>query len=132
MIKIKTFQQACKKLGLNPKRCLPGVSRMLKQDQAATLAFARLVIVARALNDGWEPDWNNYNEYKYFPWFWMNKPGFRLFVIDCDLAFTHATGGSRLCFRSRELAEHAAKYFKKDYEALMCLPKKAARKAAKK
>jgi len=132
MTKIKTFAQACKKLGLNPERCLPGVSRVPKKHQAATLAGAKLVIITEALNDGWEPDWDNSNEAKYFPWFWMNKPGFRLDDLVFGWSASDTGAGSRLCFKSRGLAEHAAKYFLKEYEALMVIAKKKpARKAAK-
>jgi hypothetical protein len=131
-MKIKSFVQACKKLGLNPNRCLPGVSRMPKKHGAAVLAVAKLMIITEALNDGWEPDWDNSNEAKYFPWFWMNSPGFRLDGLVYFWSASYSGSGSRLCFRTQDLAEHAAKHFLKEYEALMCIPKKPAKKSVKK
>lgn len=126
----KTFAQCCKAKGLDPKKSLPVVAGMPKEMQASILATARLYIITAALNGDWVPDWNNSGEYKYFAWWWMNKPGFRLRVVVCGWSSSRAGAGSRLCFRTRELAEHAAKYFKKDYEAMMTIPSK--KKPAKK
>ena len=33
------------------------------------IARRKLETITEALNEGWRPDWNNTNEYKYFPWF---------------------------------------------------------------
>lgn len=73
--KIKTFDDACKVLRLNPKKVLPDFSMYPKHDHAAMIAHAKLVIIARAANrlankgKQWKPDWNNYSERKYYPWF---------------------------------------------------------------
>ena len=118
MAKIKTFEAACEALGVNPK-ALPDFSNVPPKHQAALIAHFKLVIIAQALNDGWEPDWNNNNEWKYFPWFDMeksssNKTGFRLdFAINY---YSHSYAGSRLCFKSSELAEYAGKTFIKLYK----------------
>lgn len=31
------------------------------------------IIIVKALNEGWVGDWNNSNEYKYYPWFYLGK-----------------------------------------------------------
>lgn len=114
--KIKTFEGACKALKLDPVKALPKVSGMPKRHQDATIAHAKLVIIIEALNEGWKPDWKNGQWDKWYPWFWMNS-GSGLSLDDVDDQFSFSYVGSRLCLKSRELAEYAAKKFKKLYEA---------------
>lgn len=70
--KIKTFEGACKALKLKAT-ALPNVSALPKKHQKALIAHYKLVIISEALNAGWQPDWSNWNEYKYFPWFEVKK-----------------------------------------------------------
>jgi hypothetical protein len=121
---IKTFTEYCNAKKVKKKDILPDVSNMPLKHRSALTSTAIMFLITEHLNDGWEPDWDNSNEYKYWPWFYMNKPGFRLDDISCRWANSHSSAGSRLCFRTRELAEHAAKFFLKEYEAMMILPKK--------
>ena len=118
---IKTFLEACKKLKLDPKKVLPVVKSMPLEMQKPQLAYTKLVIIAAALNDGREPNWDNTNEWKYWPWFWMDKPGFRFGASDCSLSGTDSAGGSRLCFRTRELSDYAAKKFLPLWKDLMVI-----------
>jgi len=77
----------------------------------------QMVIITKALNEGWAPDWSDHSEYKYYPYFEMaGSSGFRFH----DDAYWHSISyvGSRLCFKTRELAVHAGKTFAplyKDY-----------------
>jgi hypothetical protein len=110
--KIKTFASACKALKLDPDKILPAVSPFPKNHQTALIAMAKLIIIVQALNEGWVPNWNNDNEYKYYGWFDMEKEknnpsGFRLYGVDSYCSCSDV--GSRLCFKSRELAEYAFK-----------------------
>lgn len=120
--KIKTFEGACKALKLDAKKVLPNVSKFPKQHQSALVAHAKLVIIAQALNNGWKPNWQDHNQYKYFPWFYHdNKPGsaFSFHVCDCNCAVTYV--GSRLCYKNRETAEYAGKQFIKLYKQYFTL-----------
>jgi len=117
---IKTFEDACKALKLDAKKVLPDVSAMPKKHQAALIAHSKLIIITEALNEGWQPNWNDDNEWKYYPWFVVKasekKPaGFGFSVTDFALWGTDTGVGSRLCFRSSELALYAAKQFEKLY-----------------
>ena len=107
--KIKTFEDACKALKLDPVKVLPKVSGMPKHHQEAMIAHAQLVIIAEALNGGWKPDWDNHNEWKYYPWFRMSGSGLSFYGYDGSSSDSGV--GSRLCFKSRELAEYAGKQF---------------------
>ncbi len=73
-------------------------------------AHAMLVAVAKVLNEGWQPDWENSSQYKYIPWF-KHKPGFGLSFDVVVSWITGSTVGSRLCYKSEELAEYAATQF---------------------
>jgi hypothetical protein len=120
MAKIKTFEQACKALKIDAK-ALPDVSKLPEKHQAAMVAHYKLIVIAEALNEGWQPDWSNWNEYKYFPYFKVNadasKPsGSGLSYYGYGARGTSPFVGSRLCFKSWELAEYAGKQFKDLYE----------------
>jgi len=119
--KIKTFEAACAALKLNPKTTLPEVKSFPSKHQAALVAHAKLIIIAEALNEGWQPDWNDHSQWKYYPWFTVKASakvpsGSGLAFSDCDHWNSLTTVGSRLCFKSEELAEYAGKQFKKLYE----------------
>lgn len=118
--KIKTFEGACKALGINPKS-LPDVKALPKKHQKALVAHYKLIIIIEALNEGWEPNWNDRGQYKYFPYFQVEasekKPagfGFSNAHYDSWPAGTHV--GSRLCLKSYDLALYAGKQFKKEYK----------------
>ena len=119
---IKTFADACKVEGLNSKKVIPDFSSYPKQDQKAMIAHAKLVIIARAANrlanDGkeWKPDWKNFNQDKYYPWFEMNgSSGFRFDVFVGW--YSASTVGSRLCFISYDVARQIGKQFTSLYKA---------------
>ena len=112
--KIKTFEDACKKLGITPT-AIPETRTLPKQHIKAILAHYKLVIIAEALNDGWKPDWKNSSQYKYYPWFNLSS-GSGLSYDGYDNRFSYSHVGSRLCFKSSELAEYAGKQFKKLYQ----------------
>lgn len=77
-------------------------------DMISASAYAKLTHIVKVLNEGWKPNWSNENEYKYFPYF-KHKSGFGL---SYDVYwFAHSDVGSRLCFKSAELAEYAGKQF---------------------
>lgn len=109
--KIKTFDAACTALNLDPGKLIPDVSVFPAAHQRALIAMAKLITIVQALNEGWTPDWSN-DEPKYYGWFDLekdenNKTGFRLSSVNYCCSLSDA--GSRLCFKSRELAEYAFK-----------------------
>lgn len=103
---IKTFEDACQAIGLTYTAPLvPGATEdMLK----AIVVHHKLMIIAQALNGDWKPNWNDGNEYKWYPWFNM-KNGFSF--NGSDGGYQHSYVGSRLCFRSEEIADYAGTQF---------------------
>lgn len=112
---VKTFEDACEILGEPPKLPYPDPSN---PEEQAINATKKLFVIARALNEGWEPDWTNYSEAKYVPWFeYKSGAGFSFSVYYYWFASTHV--GSRLCYKNRELAEYAGSQFKKEYNQFL-------------
>lgn len=131
---ISSFEEACAKEGLNPLACLPDVSKSPDIDKPAIIGNAKLLIITRALNrhpDGslYEADWNDGDEYKYYPFFDMevddnNPSGFRFGASTYGWSDADSAGGSRLCFRTRALSDYAGKTFEGLYRDIMVVPKK--------
>lgn len=124
MNEIKSFEDACKILGISTQ--LPDFSTSPVEHQKGLLAHYQLVIIARALNGDWKPNWGNWNEYKYFPWFEFDKnstaeSGFGFSYDDwaASLAVTYI--GARLCYKSPELAKYAGQQFIDLYRDYMLL-----------
>jgi hypothetical protein len=120
---IKTFQDACKALNVDSSTL--NVENVPSKHQTALAAHYKLVIIAEALNGGWQPDWQNHSEKKYYPWFNVIKePESPERATGVGLSFhgvvswsTLTNIGSRLCFKSEEVAEYAAWQFKEFFEA---------------
>lgn len=108
---IKTFEDACTKLGIEAN--LPDFSMLPEKHQKALLAHTQLVIIAEALNEGWVPDWTNSNERKYLPWFYLDGG----FVLgDVTYIYRNSAVSSRLCFKSEKLAQYSVDHFKSLYQ----------------
>lgn len=124
----KTFEEACTSRGYDAVKVLPDVSTFPAKHQKALTSHAKMIIVAEAINEGWEPDWNDGDEDKYYPWFDMevddnNGSGFRFGDAHCDYTATGTTGGSRLCFKTSKAAEYAAKQFIDLWRDMMVIEK---------
>ena len=79
-------------------------------ETADEIAYRKLKLIARCLNEGWSPDWNDEDQEKYYPWFYMDSdPGFGLGSVRCHLSVSDV--GSRLCFKTEALAKHAVNHF---------------------
>lgn len=119
MLRIKTFADACIECGtteneFNEKYLNIG----LRED---TISYERIVIIIRALNEGWTPDWNNTDENKWYPYF--NAASFGFVGTYYVIWRTITNAGSRLCLKSQELAEYAGTQFTDIYKAFMIIDK---------
>ena len=116
---ITSFEEACQQLGLDPDKSIPDMSAAQPKHHAALIATAKMYIIAEALNGGWIPDWSNYDEYKYFPYFEMAS--FRFGGSHCNNSSAYSTGGSRLVYRTRALADYAGQTFLDLYKDMMVI-----------
>jgi len=118
--KIKSFEDACAALGLDPQQEIP-YPQPASGRQRGINASAKLFIIAEALNEGWKPNWYNWDEYKYYPWFDLSTEkkrendgpagGSGFSFHGYVFVRSGSRVGSRLVFRTRELAEFAGKQF---------------------
>lgn len=116
----KAFEKACKELGLNPKD-LPIVDSLPEKDQKSIIAYYKLTIIIRALNEGWEADFSNHNQRKYWNYLWVDSAGFVCASSLTTATSTYAGIGSRLCFKDYETASLAIEYFKPLYEEYLLI-----------
>ena len=81
----------------------------------ALVALNRLFTIAEAWNkaDGFVPDFSNWNQAKWYPWFGYNKDAAE-FACTGSLnapSTAHASSGSRLCFKTEERARQFGNQF---------------------
>lgn len=105
---VKTFEDARKLTG---RPDVPDFSNLPTDMRKHFEAQYKMIVIAEALNEGWIPDWDNYNEYKYYPWFEISPSSFAFRGSSYGSAIAYAGSGSRLKFRTRELANYAAEQF---------------------
>ena len=136
--RIKTFNDALKELG--PNHILVKEYNVINNNMT-TLSmkyYSRLCVITAALNEGWTPKFIK-GEKRYFPYFRLysseeirqmsKEEKSRVFYQSCDYAsggvscayaaygsaVVDASIGSRLAFKTKELAEYAGKQFGKLY-----------------
>jgi hypothetical protein len=112
---IKTFEDACKVVNLKAEE-IPDLSAMPERFRKRAIADFKLSIIAEALNEGWQPNWNDLDQYKYYPWFIINASsdntaGSGLSCDDYVHTLTVTGVGSRLCYKTKELAKYAGEQF---------------------
>jgi hypothetical protein len=111
---IKTFEDACKRIGVDPM-AIPDLTTISEEFRKPIIAYYKLQVIYKAINNGWKPDWSNWQQYKYYPWFEVLSSGFGFSdsLYDCDDSY--ADVGSRLCTFSSEAALFIAETFKAEY-----------------
>lgn len=110
---VKTFQGACMVLNIDP------YDADFATGTSDEIAYKKLKVIAKALNEGAELSYANADQKKWYPWFEYSGSGFRFSASDYDYTFTGTTGGSRLCYKSEELARYAGNQFIELYNQLL-------------
>lgn len=117
--RVKTYADACAVLGIEPMNEDVFTKLGFTKDE---IAYRKLKTIAEALNEGWRPDWANSNEYKYWPWFVYNhgaRAGFSCAATARTASYARTDVGSRLCYKTRELATYAGRQFEGIYNDLL-------------
>ena len=131
MERIKTFEDALAELSNRATNGDKDAGKLLDEwkinSQVCSkdlLAYLKLRIITYALNEGWEPKFEEENELRCYPWFnfktssIISRVGYgamRMHSLDPS-SYSYAYSGSRLVFKSKELAEYAGKQFVEIYE----------------
>lgn len=111
--RIKTFDDACRELDITEKEFNEKFKKLeLDKD---TIAYEKLKIIIKALNEGWSPNWLDTSEKKWYPYFNLSS-GFVFSVTICGYSYATSTVGSRLCLKSQELAQYAGTQFLEIYK----------------
>ena len=110
---IKSYEDACAKLGIDSK--IPEFMEAIEEFRKPLIAAYKLMIIFKAINDGWVADYKNRDQYKYFPYFWVASSGFRFGNSCCGYDGTHSHVGVRLCTYSGEVAMYIASQFEQEY-----------------
>lgn len=113
--RIKTYEDACRELGFDPNDELSDDEMYQFGFTKDEIALRRIKVITKALNEGWQPDWNNANQKKWYPWFRMSSGGFVFDDAGYDNSSARAGYASRLCFKTEELARYAGEQFAKLY-----------------
>ena len=143
--RIKTFEDACREIGIDAEAWnRDKISLGLEPD---VLAFLKLRIIVKALNEGWEPQFTE-DECRYYPWFILytreeyNKldeeeksrvvcrSSYNAYALGgvsyahayYDSSFTNAFVGVRLAFKTSELAAYCGRQFLDIWADFVFLP----------
>ena len=108
--RIKTFDDVIRELGDDPEEFKNAISIMEEPDE---IAYVKLKLIAKALNEGWTPDWSNGEWDKWYPWFKMDDSSSagRFSFFAAVNRHSGSVVGSRLCFKSKDLATYAGTQF---------------------
>ena len=112
--RIKTLADALAATG----KTMPDFSALPEEMQGKYRALFAIEVITAALNEGWQPDWNNTAEYKYYPYFKVSS-GFVFDYADCLYSYAGGGNGARLCFKTAALAEYAGRQFTELYKEFM-------------
>lgn len=126
---VTDFKRARKALGLKPNTCynlsehVPKfVSDINPKHIEALIALNKLFTIAQAWNEADEfvPDFSDWNQDKWFPWFEYNKnvAGFVYATTGNTPTAGHTLIGSRLCFKTSERAAQFGKQFEDLYNKI--------------
>lgn len=143
--RIKTFEDACREIGIDAEAWnRDKISLGLEPD---VLAFLKLRIIVKALNEGWEPQFTE-DECRYYPWFILytreeynkldeeeksrvvyrsSNYAYACGGVSCASAYSdssvaYAYIGVRLAFKTSELAAYCGRQFLDIWADFVFLP----------
>ena len=129
--RVKSYADACDVLSVPQLDEKAMLSAGFRPDE---IARRKLETITAALNEGWKPDWNDTNECKYYPWFYITpgkgkdpdgnasngaSAGLSYAVTNGAASAANARIGSRLCFHDRRTALYAGNTFTDLYAAIL-------------
>ena len=128
--RVKSYADACDVLGVPQLDEEVMLSAGFRPDE---IARRKLETITAALNEGCNPYWNNTDEYKYYPWFYIHPgkgkdpdgatcgahAGLSSANTNCAASSTRTNVGSRLCFHDRRTAYYAGNTFTDLYAAIL-------------
>lgn len=111
--RVKSVEDAIRELGNDDVEVIQ-LNRMKSIGlQNHIIGNQELIVIAKALNEGWTPDWSNGVWDKWYPWFKMDDSSSagRFSFYGSVFQGSVSAVGSRLCFKSKDLATYAGTQF---------------------
>lgn len=107
---VNSYERACAVIGEEPVD-FEELNDTLENNgfeplSAHEIAYKKLVTIAKALNLGWCPNWADFDEYKYYPWFDLKK--------ESPAGVGSASDGAALgvsCVPSSHVASYSSAYY---------------------
>ena len=98
----------CKELNID-------ISDLLNEESKtpSIIAYTKLKIIIRSLNEGWKPNWNDGHEYKYWNYFYMDNGTFSFTTLS---HYSYLYVPSALFLKTAELAKHVIKIAFEEYK----------------
>lgn len=123
---VKSYEDACEVEGIEPLT-VGHFFFLPEQDREYAFADHQYTVINRVLNEGWEPNYSNGNERKYYPYFvWEENaaggPGFSSIDFICD--YSHSYVGARRVYPTEKLAIYAGKQFIEIHNKIQSLKSK--------
>jgi hypothetical protein len=81
----------------------------------------KAVVITEAINDGWVADYNNPDQKKWFPVFYMSPSGFVFSISSYYDSYAFAGDSSRLCFETKAAADYAGETFPEIYKEIILI-----------
>ncbi|MBD3748533.1 MAG: hypothetical protein IE931_03460 [Sphingobacteriales bacterium] len=129
MKNLESFEAAAKSIGVDPN-ILPSVTGLPQAEGKAIIAAYKLFIISKASWEGKKIDWNNDDQYKYYPWFDMetyedkaDRVGSGVGFSDYGYGYAYSSSpvGSRLVFPTSEIAKYVGTTHLAIYRDLMVI-----------
>ena len=110
--RIKSYEDACEDLGIDPVEDLPFKNAKNNRQEAAN-AFHMLDLITESLMEGKRLDWEDANQAKWDPVFnkYNSGSGFRFLVSSNGWTAASAAGGARLCVDTQEKSNYLGTQF---------------------
>ncbi len=108
--KVKIVADAYKVKGIDRKDIIPFPTPK-NNFQEAQNAIADIWIIAEVLCEGWEADYDNSKQTKWFPVYKKETSGFGFSRSIAYYDYTDTFSGSRLCFPTEELSDYFGNQF---------------------
>lgn len=112
-----SYSNICKKLKTKVLT-IKDFSFLPKDQREKALNYHRIKNIELYFNDNWKPNYQNSNEYKYFPWFNLNASDG---LVGFGDSYYHVvnSGGVVAVFKSKEISDHVGKTFWNFYQKLI-------------
>lgn len=108
------FEEACLSLGIT--NSVPEVSLLPERDQKAITAFYMLSVIIQWVNEGWQANFKDYTQRKWYPYFYLDNSGLSASNAAYVFSYADTNFGARLAFKSKSSAIEWAKKLLPLYE----------------